>query len=253
MAWMARHTGGVHGTWRERIGSLALGAISLLFVVAAIWMLVRGERGVEAWLALLFFGSCFLIFVAGAMDARYARRGGSRVLVTAINVVAMGGFCVAVLLFGLAWPDIHWLLRAFMIACGAVGIVGTVALAFRRVVGGGTKLVLAREGVVHETRRATLLLLWEHIERVEVGEVHRNVSLLMWLAPEPPRVLASRDSHDRVLARRARDRAACGVFAGCAWYVMQHMVDEPLGPLAERITAAIDDPVERAALPPYTS
>ena len=228
--------------WRVIGGkTIALGLISLAFVVIALALLIAGRAGgVEPLLALLFFGSCLLLVITHAFERKQALVGGNVTGLHALRITALASLSLAFVGFGFAWPGVAMWLRVFFIAAGAAGVLGTILHATRRAV---TTIEVTPDGLLQRSRKATLLTPWQDVHDVAISEISGNVALVVRVVEDDgrarmPHVIECRGNQRRLRAKLARGMAFSNTWFGCHWFVMQAHLDRPLADVLSEIARA---------------
>jgi hypothetical protein len=238
---------------------IVVGLICLGFVIAGLSVLVfrprAGDR-IELWIGVLFFGSGFAIaWVQGLERWRTLARGRAPGLAL-IRFLALAGFTISLLLFGLMWPGISGLMRVLFTGAGVLFAVGTIVIALRGLgLGPRWRIDLAREGLLERTRRFAILTPWDQIAGASIGELQGNLALFVALVdvggiPPTPRVLWSRGDPDRLAKKRIRSLARSSAWFGAHWIALEISIDRPISELYDGIATVLAEPGAAARWPP---
>ena len=232
----------------------ALFAVGLMFVVLAIFILIKGrvEDRDTGIIGLAFFGSCLFIFTRNivrkfryrgleGIDVRIV--GGVPVRPSKWRVVMLGGWLLALgvvlVAFAKTAPLLIILMSALIAAAGLSLLVATLLGVIPR-----GYLQFDPEGLTIANRQWSARIAWDQIAGLAVGETSDNPAL--FLAVHDPAALTIEPASARLAAMRAIART--NAMVGSDFYIMtdQYGIDAPV--LSAAIAHYAADVAERRSL-----
>jgi hypothetical protein len=238
--------------------NLLLAGVCLAFVVAALAIALRpGPTPPKIGLGGAFFGAGALLMASGALARWIAHVPGSRLrlLLTPLRVLGFAGFGGSFVALAFVEDDELGLgLRLVFGAFGALSVAAGLALAGRSVLGLRPRheLMVAREGLLERTRRATILYPWAALRGAWLGELHGNLGLFVAVdhaMPGAVRLLATRGDAARSEARLRRRLASNERWVGAAVFALDLHLSGAAGAHHRLLEAGLASAEARAALP----